>query len=183
MNMGSSISEKTLWQICVAGVAVGMAILFYGLYLWLSAESQAKWPVAQGKVYRSIAHRGRSYSRRRSSSNRSEVDYRYTVFGQSYEGGQRRSGLSLARNNPKGKTVSIHYDPDNPSSSILEPPIFEGQAYTWAGFVICIGLPIAALVLSRQLNSGKKPSSGGLVQNPRDQNEVLAWKQQNGMTT
>ena len=48
--MGNVMTEKKIWQFCVAGIAIGMLILFYGIYVWMNAETQTKWPVAQGKI-------------------------------------------------------------------------------------------------------------------------------------
>jgi len=94
------MTEKKIWQFCVAGVAVGMAILFYGIYAWLSAEAQEKWPVVQGKIVSSQVIRVRDYSDRSNSysHNRSEVDYSYSVAGQSFQGSQHsRTTAELAR--------------------------------------------------------------------------------------
>ena len=189
---GNSMSEKTIWQACVAGVGVGMLILFYGLYVWINAEAQQKWPVAQAKVTSSeinrrwrrrltgARHRNRSYS--------SVVEYNYRVSDQSFNAFQSSRSTAMARRYVKGMTVSVHYDPDNPGNSILEPKLFQGRAATWMGFVFCIGFPIVSTVLSKQLRSGKLSRSADqsqsidLVQDPSNESEVLAWKQRNGFT-
>lgn len=177
------MTEKKIWQVCVAGVAVGMVILFYGIYVWLSAEAQEKWPVVQGKIVSSQVKREQDYSHRGRNSyshDRSEVNYSYSVSGQSYQGSQHSGSGKLSHRYPTGSIASIHYNPANPSSSIIEPELIIGKSYTWAGFVICVLLPIAATVISKQLTSGTDSKS--LVQDPTDKNEVLAWKQRNGMS-
>ena len=177
------MTEKQIWQGCVAGVAVGMEILFYGIYVWLSAEAQVKWPVVQAKIVSSQVKRVRRSSRKRTTyRKRSEVDYSYSVSGQSFQGSQHSTSSQLSRRYPTGSMTSIHYDPANPSSSIIEPDLFTGRAYTWAGFVFCVLFPIAATVISKQLNSGKLTDSRSLVQDPSDKSEVLAWRQRNGMS-
>ena len=186
------MSEKTIWQACVAGVGVGMLILFYGLYVWLNAEAQEKWPVTKAKIVSSeIAGR---WSRRLPGTNRrtsrhsSIVEYSYQVSGQSFNAFQSSRSTAMASRYTKGTTVSVHYDPANPGNSILEPKLFQGRAVTWMGFVFCIGFPIASTVLSKQLRSGKlsrsanQSQSNDLVQDPSNESEVLAWKQQNGFT-
>ena len=177
------MTDKKIWQFCVAGTAVGMAVLFYGLYIWLNAESQAKWPVVQGKIVSSVANSHRTYGSRRGSSrsDRSEVDYSYLVSGQNFQASQHKSGWKFSHKYPKGTMVSIHYDPTNPSKSILEPLLFEGRAYTWVGFVFCVGIPIATMVFTKQMSSSQQTGLSSFVQDPTDQSEVLAWKQRNGM--
>lgn len=162
------MTEKKIWQVCVAAVAGGMAILFYGLYVWINAEAQAKWPVAQAKIVSSRIVSAPNYSgdEDTSDSDSSEVEYSYVVAGQSFRASQHTDSRSLSDKHPQGAVASVHYDPTNPSSSILEPELIKGRSYTWIGFVICLLFPIAATVLSKQLNSGKQAGSRTLVQAP-----------------
>ena len=144
------MNEKRIWQCCIIGIAVGMVILFYGLFVWVNADAQTKWPVAQARIVSSQAKATGSYGRRSHNRNyTSIVEYSYQASGQSYQGTQRCSGWRFSDNHKTGSVSPVHYNPANPSNSILKPRVFEGQSYSWIGFVLCVLFPIAATVLSR----------------------------------
>jgi hypothetical protein len=99
--------------------AVVFAALNFGCGSNLTGETT-------GQVTRVALDRDRKTTTRRTSSNKkkkkttvsteTEIDYRYTVGGRSYEGYIEKDG-DVQRDFPAGATVVVCYDPQSPEES------------------------------------------------------------------
>ena len=75
------------------------------------------WPAAQGEVVVSRRHQGRSRLK--------DFEYRYTVAGRDYTS-SRAAFLRvpyvdpLHEAYPAGSTVTVHYQPEDPSQAVIE---------------------------------------------------------------
>ena len=120
------------WVLAVLGVA-GL-----GYSIWSAIEGWAalRWPVVEGEItsskvkqipgVRRFGYGGPSYE--------PSVAYSYRVLGTTYSGTRLRFGgeptdyyqdntyAKLAQY-PVGTTVRVHYQPDDPSRSVLEPGV------------------------------------------------------------
>jgi hypothetical protein len=120
-----SLSEWIGWSLATATGAAGT-----GCYLLsaISGSVDKRWPVVAGEVTSSRMEQTPS---RLGHYYKPCVQYTYAVAGVTYTGNQRRFGdddyafkssatSRLARYAP-GTQIAVHYDPGDPSSSVLEP--------------------------------------------------------------
>jgi hypothetical protein len=72
-------------------------------------------------------------------------DYHGTrlAFGADVAGAQARAEATVARY-PAGRTVTVHFDPANPSSAVLEPHV----AFAWWTLLLAMAFFAAALFFS-----------------------------------
>lgn len=127
--------------------AMGSGVLIYGVRNLLLADASRNWPTVKGKVTVSKmgTHRGD-----KSTTYSADVAYDYTVNGTRYTGDRVTFGSvstsSTARARrvlnryPKGKEVTVYYNPEDPEQSVLEPGI---HGATW--FLPAFGLLFAVV--------------------------------------
>lgn len=116
----------------VAGI--GMAV--YGKATLGDAKASENWPSVTGQVIYTDVDRVHRMSGSSSSSGSEyryvpEVQYEYQVEGARYEGDRIAFGSTRERSRfraqdvvdryPIASDVNVHYDPSNPSNSVLEP--------------------------------------------------------------
>jgi uncharacterized protein DUF3592 len=106
------------------GAAMVMGFVFLGIalsQLWSFFESKS-WVQTQGVISQSqwVPRRG---------GNSAQINYKYSVNGQSYEGNNILPGLNQysqpeqeakLKQYPAGATVTVFYDPSDPQESSLE---------------------------------------------------------------
>ena len=107
-------------------VGVGVAMLGYGTYGILQAKRSASWPTARGEIESCKMH---SHRDSEGSSYGCEVDYRYQVNGETYQGDRIAFGYNntnykqphkqIERHLKQGRYVQVHYNPQDPSQSVL----------------------------------------------------------------
>ena len=138
-----------------------------GLLYWSGAQfwdyyASRNWTATQGVIYQS-----RFIDRGRRRDSEAQIRYRYSVGGQSYEGGNLLPG-SLAytdadeeekvRQYRPGMTVPVYYDPQNPNTSALEVGVM--TRFPFIGLVIgllfFVGGVYVAIALAR--NKPARPS-------------------------
>ncbi len=127
----------------VLGLAAALVAL--GLYLQERMDRLAGWPRTAAEIVSSQLAHGQAS---RSKTWHPDIRYRYQVAGRVYTG--RRVGLMeigtgvrswvepVVRRHPPGSRAWVHYDPADPSRSVLEPrwgrPFVHG--ITWAGVAL-----------------------------------------------
>jgi hypothetical protein len=106
----------------------GLAILWWDVGKLRQARATRDWPTVQGIVIHSTVEDRRG-------ERKPHVEYTYGVEGASHTchqisfdifdnpGGQGRIETILDRY-PVGKQVTVHFDPDNPTTAILEPEVY-----------------------------------------------------------
>jgi hypothetical protein len=122
----------TDWGKWIAGAIVaGMAFLMWRAYL--DRQASPTWPSVTGHITdsRVVAQNetndGASFTR----EWRIDLNYRYTVGGQTYQGQRIRAmlprfsteaeALAVQQRFPAGAQVPVFYDPAKPGSSLLIP--------------------------------------------------------------
>ncbi len=126
------------------------------------AETRAasRWPTAQGTVLSSRAESRRLLAQTGGSRTTvwsPLVEYSYSVGERSYHGSRVAFGPEVAgtrdlaeqtvQRYPAGATVSVHYDPSNPSHATLETTM----AFRWVAVLFPIGFFVAALFFSGRI--------------------------------
>jgi hypothetical protein len=146
-----SLSEWIGWSLATATGAAGLG---YYLVSAISGRVARRWPVVAGvvtssKIEQTAGRFGHYY--------KPCVVYTYSVAGVTYTGNQRRFGdadftfkssaTSRLARYASGVQVPVHYDPDDPRSSVLEPgnesSTYLGIVFWGAWFLIAL----AALLL------------------------------------
>ncbi|MEW5722067.1 MAG: DUF3592 domain-containing protein [Thermodesulfobacteriota bacterium] len=112
-------------------VLAGAGLFALGLWLGLEGWRSRGWPATPGRIVRSEAARmGRTWT--------VNLHYTYEVGGWEYSGGRLFLGpeagmsqsraLEYVRRYPAGAAVEVHYDPEAPQFSVLEPGPTRGTA-------------------------------------------------------
>jgi hypothetical protein len=122
------------------------------------ARAASRWPTAQGTVLSSRAESRRILRQTGGSQTTTVwsplVEYSYRVGERSYHGARVAFGPEVAgardlaeqtvQRYPEGATVSVHYDPSNPSHATLETTM----GARWVALLVPIGFFAAALFFS-----------------------------------
>ena len=148
-------------------LAVGIGLSLWGLSVLSNAKASTAWPTVQGTVTSSEVNResktrrtnGRS---RRSTTYSAEVSYTYQVEGAEYSANRVSFGeysssnashaQSIVSRFPAGKEVPVHYNPEDPSTAVLEAgvswssyiPLGLGAIFSIVGLIV-----VAALFFGR----------------------------------
>ena len=122
-------------------ILVGGSIIFFGLKTLKTANDSTHWPTVAGKVTSSSVIS--KHGDKGGVTYKAEVLYEYHARGQTQlsnevaYGGYGSSNPSHAQTTvnhyPKGKRVTVHYSPDDPTKAVLEPGI-SSQAFFLPGF-------------------------------------------------
>ena len=128
-------SEAPFVAACVGFGLLAMLVIFG---IQRHAARQRSWPIAPGKVTSSDVHQYEEWSssdsgsRRLQTMYRADVVYSYEVAGVRYTGDKAKTGGGVSSNIeaiarrtaerfPVGTTLKVHYDPQNPAESALNP--------------------------------------------------------------
>jgi len=125
-----------------AGIVIG----FYGIYKIYKGYESQNWPTTEGKIIDS-----RMAGVKRIIGCRAYIKYEYFVDGKRYVSprisytfiiGNYSSSVETLRKYPKGKIVTVHYDPDNSMDAVLETEISERISWLFmlGGLAIIAGL-------------------------------------------
>lgn len=130
----------------------GLMLAAFALASRSQSSRAARWSKVAGRIVASRAE-GRSSSSSPGSTTRlvyePVVEYAYAVAGQEYRGTRLSFGASVASRRewaegkaaayPVDREVTVHYDPDNPAESVLDP----AGNFAWGGLsfaVVFLGL-------------------------------------------
>jgi len=131
----------------------GLVLGGFGLHRYNLGKGSGSWPVARGKITYAQAVPQKV---KKSQEYRASLKYTYTVNGSSYTG--RRitasdvylktlsSANDILRKYPVGGEVSVHYDPANPGTSLLESGIKKNVYVLFGGAALCILFAVAITV-------------------------------------
>jgi hypothetical protein len=135
--------------IIAAGISAVILIKFGSDIL--KAQKSRSWPTASGTVLDSgmEAHQSRDEDGDIKTTYGATIQYKYLVDGQEFQGNRRtfsnvrtssvRNTEKILERYPLGSSVDVFYDPDDPSSSVLEPGV-------GAGTYILLAVPIGIFV-------------------------------------
>ena len=146
-------------------LVVGCAALaLFGLVThdWYTASVSQNWPVVAGKiVYAGLRGGYFAAGRGIAHAEHAAIDYQYTVRGRDYTAHDVYLGLDYenpqqtVQRYPVGTNVIVHYDPQKPSTAVLEPGLGLNRMQwfgtvvfysAWIGFgVLCVFNGLGAL--------------------------------------
>jgi hypothetical protein len=137
--MGSFVQAQKLffsWILPVMLIGIGASWLSFGAFHLMRANASLTWPQAEGAILSSQAKRenpdNKLYTPR--------IQYSYSVGAKSYTGSRLRYGVALALPLPESQEIvrayppraaaRVHYKPDDPAESVLEPGL-NPQVWEW----------------------------------------------------
>lgn len=145
--------------IMVLFLAAGIGISIWGWSVLQNARVSESWPVTDGEI---LSSNVRVDSDEDGTSYFGDVTFRYVVndvvytsdtvsFGQ-YGSSDRDLAESIVSRYPADNGVTVHYDPADPETAVLEPGV------TWSSYLmlafgavfVCIPLVVLPLMLRRQ---------------------------------
>lgn len=157
-NSGSS---WTTGLIGAAFLIVGLGVaLFLGLPTLERARASTQWPEAPGQITVSSI---RTQVNKGKRTYWAEVDYEYTVNGSQHTGNTVSFGAARNSNRqlvekvvdryPLGHAVKVHYDPEAPEVSVLEPGVTFGAYFglILGGVFSVIGVWLVGAFLLKRL--------------------------------
>ena len=116
----------------IIAIGISAVILIYIGSDILKAQKSRSWPTASGTVLDSgmESHQSRDDDGDIKTTYGATIQYKYTVDGQEFVGDRRtfsnvrtssvRNTEKILERYPRGSSVDVFYDPDDPSSSVLE---------------------------------------------------------------
>jgi len=125
------------------------------------ARAASRWPTAQGTVLSSRAESRRTLTQTGGGQTMTVwsplIEYSYRVGEHDYHGSRVAFGPEVAgardlaeqtvQRYPAGATVSVHYDPSNPTHATLET----AMAFRWVALLVPLGFFAAALFFSGRI--------------------------------
>jgi hypothetical protein len=129
-------------MVLFAGIVIGL----YGIYKIYKGYESQRWPTTEGRIIDS-----RLAGAKRILGRRAYIKYEYFVDGKRYVSpqisytfiiGNYSSSVETLRKYPKGKTVTVYYDPDNSRDAVLETEISGRISWLFilSGLAIIAGL-------------------------------------------
>lgn len=155
---------------------VGAAVLVFGVVQLRKALASKDWPTVSGTI---ISAEMISRTRQRESGGSitvygAAVVYRYSVNGEEYESDRisygsfsssdRSHARSVLETYPPGRSVAVHYDPDEPGTAVLEIGIGTGNFIllgVGSAFVLFGGGLLIALYVQHLRSGSKFPLESG----------------------
>ena len=165
-----SDSPLRLWRDAritgIFSITSGLIIMLIGVLYYLPALQNQAWPTTEGKVISSEVRPTEVWGRAGPIQYyAADVKYEYAVNGKTLTGSQLAFGtdsglfsdparaLQEVEQYPIGRTVIVHFNPDNPQDALLNIGGTAGGALMIGFGVFFIVLGIAGLILFR-----KKPA-------------------------
>lgn len=140
----------------IAGLIMGslLAVVGFGVAFWLGkpirdkAVASTSWPDTEGRIIRSSLVTARNKGKTHYTA---DIEYEYALegniltgsrvwFGDDYSSSSGSEFRSAVSRYPVGRQVRVHYDPADPTTSVLE------RGVTWSsGVIYWIGLGMLAI--------------------------------------
>lgn len=145
-KVSRNASPATVIFVGIIFVVTGFFVMRYGQSLMKKAKASLEWPTTPGVVVESEVVRSRNKDG--GKNYHADVVYEYFVDGAKYLGDDVRAGSSnmsssnsggahkITNTYPKGREVTVYYDPASPQDAVLEPGVFmETKFAFWFGVV------------------------------------------------
>jgi hypothetical protein len=156
--------EFSLSQLGLPGFLIVVACLvsWSGVTELIKAEQSESWPATTGLILDS--HIQVRYGR--GVTHTPAITYEYQVGGETLISksilfgdtlGDERHASRIVDRFPRGASVTVHYDPSNPASSVLEPGVFP-IAWFRPSFGIFVLIMAISAASTKLLNNRKEPS-------------------------
>jgi len=139
--MSEKHPSRSILVIYVIAILLGTGLITRQAGMLQTQKASLQWPVVSGTILNSelVNVRGR-----RSSSDRCDVTYSYTVNGTKQTSRQislwnpnlgacGQITRTFVTDHPAGSTVGVYYDPEHPENAVLIPGAFERESWLLMG--------------------------------------------------
>ena len=135
-------------------MAVGVGISIWGWSVLQNARVSESWPATDGEILSSVV---REDTDEDGTSYFGDVTYRYFVADVAYTsdnvsfgqyGGERDHAEEIVARYPAGSGVTVHYDPADPETAVLEPGVTWSSYFMLAMGVVFTCIPLIVLPLT-----------------------------------
>ena len=118
-------------------IAIGAGVIYYARSIAAKASRSLSWPTTEGVISHSamLFRTEQTSNSNNAAMYKADVAYRFKVNGRDYSSSQislmdysstaARAGDIVARY-PDGASVTVYYNPADPSDSVLEPGATRG---------------------------------------------------------
>jgi Protein of unknown function (DUF3592) len=157
-NKNPPFGEQTMNNPVVFGaifLVIGLILLVIGILQRNQAQEAQSWPITSGVIIGSglLEHKHFDAEDHHTEiTYEPQVQYQFSVNGQAFAGNRIAFGTvsypyQTAANKiasyPQGTSVTVHYDPDDPNQSVLEPKAAGGVILLIMGILfIIVGLVV-----------------------------------------
>jgi len=137
--------DKNLVILILGMFVAGVALMTFGGYEIKGSRESGNWPGAQGTISSSgVSKRTSKDSNHRTKTTYyPKVGYHYQVDGRKYTshriefgggetGGSQKWAQKVVNKYPAGKTVAVHYNPQDPNYGVLE------AGFTWRSIIVLL---------------------------------------------
>lgn len=109
---------------------IGLSLFVYSIAALFNAHESRVWPSAAGRILEAQC----LYATSKPATSARHVKYTYVVGSSSHVGEREYFGIRIANNNctsgyKENQTVTIFYDPENPSISVLKPGLYKPAVF------------------------------------------------------
>lgn len=148
----------------ITSIFIGVIFIITGYLVFVKfgrpgleeAKASQEWPSVQGTIERSQVVRKRRGSNKKTTYS-ADVIYRYSVAGESFESNQVRFGGDVSSSSskhaykttglyPKGKRVTVYYNPKEPSAAVLEAGSNFSTKALYYGALLFLGAGVLAVL-------------------------------------
>ena len=161
----SRVFQYPKWKACVILISLGLFILgAFGISNLERDRSSLHWPSTSGIIDSATLERsGLNGPNARFNHFWADISYDYQIAGVSYHGtrvsfGGLWRGIDFNRSDkwratrvldhyPKGKQVTVFYDPSDPATAILEPKITDRTWISLAFGVIFLSWGVLPIII------------------------------------
>jgi len=159
-------------QAMTAGLVVAIALLCFEGYSAKRALDARDWvkvagTITQSKLVRSYSHSTNQHGSSRRRSSKLRLEYKYSYRGKSHTGNRITFGgfeglvhfsgfdwSGTTEKYPRGKSVDIYIDPENPTASVLD------REFPMSGiYAMGVGMTFTILLGGLLLPTRSKPES------------------------
>jgi hypothetical protein len=137
-----------IWVSLIFGV-IGLGLLVLAIVQMSKAKKASAWPTVPGTVLSSGLEEHRSHDSDGGTSVNYEprVQYQYAIMGSPFTGyrlsfGNASYSYNIAARKiaayPQGAQVTVYYNPDDPSDSVLEPKAAGGVVLIVIGVIFVV---------------------------------------------
>ncbi|MBC2711526.1 MAG: DUF3592 domain-containing protein [Desulfosarcina sp.] len=171
---GKKKSDRTLVIFTFLFPVAGIVVLYFGVNALINGYESRNWPTVQGQISNSYVdrqHKSRPGTTGSSIRYVARIGYEYTIngktyycdtigFGKSEYGSQKRSkALKYLEQYPKGKPVTVYYDPADPHNAVLKAGITGGAMLIMAMGLLFMIVGAASFIALR--NHRRRQSAYG----------------------
>ena len=157
----ATTAELVVRVVGSGAIAIGVLAGYGTVRMWRKVGQSHKWPTVPGEIVSSeLESETEQHHHKPITTYAAAIRYAYEIEGKAYESDQIQLGGTsetsqpreferMVERYPKGKRVTVYYDPDDPATATLEPGELGGifnMAIVAGGFILVGGVLVALTI-------------------------------------